>query len=91
MTSTAESQDPDTEHHEYRIVVNAREKIVKSDELTFAEVVHIAFPEPPKPDTVFTVTYRHAPRKPHDGSLTKGEKVEIEDGTIFDVTRTDKS
>lgn len=78
--------------HEYKIVVNGREKSVMSQVLTFDEVVALAFdPVPTGPEVFFTIAYRHAKSEPHDGTLTDSETVEVKDGTIFDVTQTDKS
>lgn len=77
---------------EYRIIVNAREKIVTAKELTFNQVVALAFdPVPSGPYIEITVAYRKGPaHKPH-GTLTTGETVKVKDGMIFDVTATDKS
>ena len=75
------------------IIVNAREKTVSKDELTFEEVVKLAFDSPPHgPNTLFTITYRkggneHRP----EGHLVEGETVKVKKGTIFNVTATDKS
>jgi hypothetical protein len=58
----------------------------------FLEVVALAFdPVPTGPNWVFTVTYRKAAGKRPDGTLIEGQTVEIKDGTIFNVTATDKS
>jgi hypothetical protein len=38
----------------------------------------------------FTVSYRDA-ADGKNGTLTKGQSVKIKDGTIFNVTHTDKS
>ncbi len=78
--------------HEYRIVVNGREKTVDTDELSFEAVLYLAFnPVPSGPNWVFTVTYRHAAGPRPNGTLTKGETVKIKDGTHFHATATDKS
>jgi hypothetical protein len=75
------------------IIVNGREKTVTQDELTFDEVLKLAFDNPPYgPNTLFTITYRkggneHRP----EGHLVEGETVKVKKGTIFNVTATDKS
>jgi Multiubiquitin len=77
---------------EYRIIVNAREKIVASDDLTFDQVVALAFdPVPSGPYIEITVVYRKGPNHKRQGALTQGETIEVKDGMIFDVTATDKS
>lgn len=60
--------------------------------LTYAEVVHLAYPMPPdgnNPD--FAVTFKHAASAPHYGKLSPGGSVEVKDGTIFDVVPTNRS
>jgi hypothetical protein len=77
---------------DFVVVVNARRKTVETDVLTFDQVVDLAFEDPRRgPNIVFTITYRHAKGPKHEGSLLEGESVEIRDGTVFNVTRTDKS
>ena len=75
------------------IIVNGREKSVAKGELTFDEVVKLAFDSPPYgTNTLFTITYRkggneHRP----DGHLVSGGTVKVKKGTVFNVTATDKS
>jgi len=83
---------PANQADEVTIVVNGRPKKVEKGELTYDEVLALAFdPVPSGPNWVFTVTYRrgHGPRG--EGTLTLGESVKVVDGMIFDVTATDKS
>ena len=76
----------------FEIVVNGRPHMVKDQKVTFKQVVELAFPDhQPNPNVVFSMTYRHAVSKPHAGELGAGGVVEVENGTIFNVTRTDKS
>lgn len=77
---------------EFAIVVNGELAVVHHEEVSWAEVVAIAYPVPPSPDTTFTVTYRRAKGPKHEGILVEGEVVEVKKhGTIFDVTPTGKS
>jgi len=76
----------------FRIIVNLEPKEVEQWVLTFREVVALAYPNPDfKPTIIYTVTYKRAVAPTHEGSLVEGEKVEIKNGTIFNVTKTDKS
>ncbi len=78
--------------HRYEIIVNGRKKVVDHRVLTFGEVVRLAFhPVPTGPDVTFTVTYSRAVKPRHEGILSEGGEVTIKQGTIFDVTRTNKS
>lgn len=94
MASAGLNQDLAERHHkEIRIIVNGERKQVETHELSFDEIVSLAYNGNPPvgPNWVFTVTYRRAEGKKHEGSLSKGQTVKIKEGTIFDVTATDKS
>jgi hypothetical protein len=74
------------------IIVNAEEKTVPSREVSYTEVVNLAFPTPAAPGIIYTVTYENAVKPNHEGSLVEGQSVTVkEKGTIFDVTPTNKS
>ena len=76
----------------FEIVVNGCPHAVKDRKVTFEQVVELAFPDyQPNPNVVFSMTYRHADSKPHAGELGAGGVVEVKKGTVFNVTRTDKS
>ncbi|HLW01627.1 MAG TPA: multiubiquitin domain-containing protein [Ktedonobacterales bacterium] len=78
-------------HEHVTIIVNAERKTVPSLEVSYTEVVKLAYPTPPSPDTTFTVTYRNAV-DPREGSLVEGQSVKVrEEGTIFNVRATGKS
>ncbi len=78
-------------HKEITIIVNGQRKTVPSQVVSYTEVVSLAYPTPPSPDTMFTVTYRNAV-EPKEGSLVEGQSVKVrEEGTIFNVTPTNKS
>jgi hypothetical protein len=77
---------------EYKIIVNGRDKTETSKELSFSQIVALAFDNPPTgPNIVFTITYRKGEGNKPEGSLVEGETVKIKNGMIFNVTATDKS
>jgi len=77
---------------EITIFVNGRPKVVTKKEMSFWEIVALAFDNPaPGPQIFFTVAYRKGDDKKPKGTLVEGETVNVKDGMIFDVTRTDKS
>jgi hypothetical protein len=81
-----------TNMHETTIIVNGREKTVTTKELSFSEIVALAFDPPPTgQNIVFTITYRRGHGNKPEGSLTEGETVKVKEGMIFNVTATDKS
>ena len=74
------------------IVVNGRQKQVESEELSFDELVDLAFDDPARgPQIVFTITFRDAGGRVSEGELDEGQRLKVRDGTIINVTRTDQS
>ena len=74
------------------IIVNRRKKDVSSDELSFEEVVLLAYdPIPSGPYISITVTYRDGGGRPPEGRLFEGQTVKVKEGTILNVRVTDKS
>jgi len=79
------------EKHEFKIIVNSREKTWESKEITFDQVVSLAFdPVPTGNDLVFVITWRRGEGN-KQGTLSEGESVDVKNGMIFDVTATNKS
>lgn len=74
------------------IIVNGRERQVEKGELSFEDIIALAFdPMPTSPNIEFTVTYRRGPKERPQGTLTAGHTVKIKEGMIFNATATDKS
>lgn len=71
------------------IIVNARPKKVNGDQISYTEVVALAFPGALDPNIVYTVTYV-GPQIP-DGTLVEGQSVKIRNGMKFDVNKTNRS
>jgi hypothetical protein len=69
------------------IIVNGRPKKFPGTDISFQQVVSLAF-NPVPPNAFFTVTWSHGNRA---GSLTAGNSVPIENGMKFDVTETGQS
>lgn len=77
---------------DFHIIVNARPKVVTEKVLSFAQIVALAFDNPPSgPNIMFTVTYRNGPKQNPEGSSLEGQSVKIKDKMVFNVTPTDKS
>ncbi len=87
------SSEQSDKAHEVTIVVNGQEKAVdKKDELTYDEVVDLAFnPRPTGEGVEFTITYRKGHGDKPEGTLAPGGNVKVKDGMIFNVTVTNKS
>jgi len=69
-----------------QIIVNGRIRHTGSMELSYEDVVALAFDHPPTA-TVLTVTYRHQATKT-SGTLTPGQRVAVEERMIFNVADT---
>lgn len=77
------------EQKKHEVIVNGRPKKVEQDELSYDQVVALAFdPVPSGPNVVITVSWRHGN---DGGTLVEGQSVPVQDGMKFDVTATDKS
>ncbi|HTK61502.1 MAG TPA: multiubiquitin domain-containing protein [Pseudonocardia sp.] len=77
---------------EITIVINGRERTVIDQELTFEQLVALAFPNAPTGENVlFTISFRRGRGDKPEGSLLAGETVKLKDGMVFVVSATDKS
>lgn len=76
----------------FEIIVNSRQRTVAERQVTYEQIVQLAFPGPHESNVVFTMTYRNAASKPHAGELGAGGTVDVKrTGTVFNVTRTVQS
>lgn len=73
------------------IIVNAREKEWDKKEISYKEVIGLAFGEYIENENIeYTVAYSKA-HGDKNGTLTKGESVKVKEGMVFNVNKTDKS
>ena len=80
------------DQHTMQIIVNGRPRQVSGKELTFVQVVNLAFDDAVFNDiTVYTITFKGGDGQKHEGTLVEGETVKIKKGMVFNVKRTDKS
>jgi hypothetical protein len=84
--------DMEKEGKGFVIVVNGEQHSLQSAILHYEQLVTLAFPTPPAPDTRYTITYRKAKEPSHEGSLAPGQWVEVKKkGTIVNVKTTNRS
>lgn len=77
---------------EITIIVNSREKSWNKKQISFEEVVILAFGSYSNDEnTVYTVTYSKGDESHHEGIMVKGDIVKVKKGMIFNVTQTNKS
>lgn len=73
------------------IIVNGREEEFEGKNITFDEVVILAFGTYEENEfIVYTMTYSKGEGR-DEGSMVRGDEVKVKKGMIFNVTRTDKS
>lgn len=74
------------------IIVNGREKEFEGKEISFEEVIKLAFGEISSNANIsYAVTYKRGEGNKPEGSLVAGESVKVKNGMIFNATATDKS
>lgn len=78
--------------HEVVIIVNGSPKKWNKKQITFQEVIILAFGTYiDKPTMVYTVAYEDGPKENPEGSMTKDSVVFVKNKMIFHATATDKS
>ena len=74
------------------IIVNGTPYPVPGDEVSFDQVVDIAYPDGGRgPLITYTVNFYNGAGRPPEDKLIEGQEAKIKDGTVFNVTRTDRS
>jgi hypothetical protein len=74
------------------IFVNARPHLVADKEVSFEQVIALAFPgQTPDANTEYIVTYTRAQHGNASGSLAPGQTLRVKKGTSFGVQITTRS
>lgn len=74
------------------IFVNTRPKKWSAREISFQEVVVLAFGNySDDPNVVYTVTFSKGPESKREGTMVSGQSVKVKEGMVFNVTQTNKS
>tara|TARA_R110002049_G_scaffold172683_1_gene339466 strand:- start:4086 stop:4355 length:270 start_codon:yes stop_codon:yes gene_type:complete len=74
------------------IIVNGTPHQEEKNEITYEEVVTLAFPDfPQHPERTYSVTYERGQGNKPTGILSPGGKVKVKDGMIFKVKHTGQS
>lgn len=72
------------------IIVNGRQREFVGQDISYREVVQLAFPDAQFEDsTVYTVAYANPHGK--DGTLTEGQEVHVKKEMVFNVSKTNRS
>lgn len=91
--NTKENANDDHKDKDITIIVNTREKTVSQKELTFAEIIALAYENPPSgADVMFTVNYRRGHGNKPEGTMVETDApLKLKEGMIINVSATDKS
>ncbi len=74
------------------IIVNGTPHLEEKDEITYNEVVTLAFPDYPQhPERTYSVTYERGHGQKPAGILSPGGSVKVKDEMIFYVKYTGQS
>ena len=80
-------------NHATKIIVNLEEVEVHQDKLTYAQLVHFAYPKDPPAETsdlIYTITISHPSFG--DISLARGDKpITVKSGMVCHVRKTGRS
>ncbi len=74
------------------IIVEATPHEWPKDQITYAEVVTLEFPDYPQhPDITYSVKYKNGHGSKPEGILSPGGSVKVKEGMIFNVSPTGQS
>ncbi len=77
---------------EVEIFVNSRSKTASGKEISYTDVVKLAFADAfQNPNTVYTVTYTYGEANKPEGSMVDGDTVKLKKGMHFNVAFTTRS
>jgi hypothetical protein len=90
-----ENAQPDNPQHEpgtHTIIVNGREKTVEVNEVSYQQILLLAYPNPETgPDVRYTITWARNEHGEATGKLLPGGTVKVNEKMVFNVKRADKS
>ena len=76
----------------FNIIVNAREKQWEEKEISYEQVIELAFGSVSSdPNVSYSITFKKGDESKKEGFLDKGGVVKVKDGMRFNVTQTNRS
>lgn len=74
------------------IIVNGTPEKVEKEEISYSEIVTIAYPDfPSHPERNYSVTYERGHGNKPEGILAPGASVKVKEGMIFKIKHTGQS
>lgn len=95
MNQELKQEEKDAHGHQNEmtdIIINASSYDVAGKELTYTQVVNLAYNDAPPtgPNVVITVTYSRG-ENGKSGTMLPGDSVKLKSRMVFDVSATDRS
>ena len=76
----------------FTIYVNSKEKDCTEKEISYEQIVVLAgYPPPNDPNLFYTITYKKRDSAKPEGTMVKGDIVNVKNGMKFNVTQTNRS
>lgn len=92
MNGQSENKNNSEHDKVYTLIVNGREKTWNEKEISFEQVVILAFGSiSTAPNMIYTVTYKRGHGNKPEGLMERNEILKVKDGMVFNATATDKS
>jgi hypothetical protein len=90
--NNSSSSDAPGQTKALEIFVNSRSKTVTGKEISYTDVVKLAFADAfQNPNTIYTVTYRYADGNKAGGSMVEGDTVKLKKEMQFNVQFSTRS
>lgn len=74
----------------YTLIMNGRERTVTEKKQSYRDIAKLAYPDANFEQFLYTITYFKG-EGGHEGDLVEGETINVKDGMVFNVRRSDKS
>jgi hypothetical protein len=74
----------------FTLLVNGRERIVAAKKQSYRDVAKLAYPDADFEKFMFTITYFKG-ESDKEGDLVEGETINVKDGMVLNVRRSDRS
>lgn len=74
----------------FQIKVNGRDRTMLEKKQDYKDIARLAYPDANFDQFLYTITFFKG-ENGHEGDLVEGEKINLKDGMVFNVRRSDKS
>lgn len=74
----------------YTLMVNGREWTMAEKKQTYRDIAKLAYPDANFEQFLYTIIYFKG-ESGNEGDLVEGETINVKDGMVFNVRRSDKS